>query len=156
MPKGERANLHTLSIEVTPEGDTEHKLQKMRQRQAGIDLGRGVGGGRLAKLETGSPRGKEELILGPCRRLMCPQQQGSGETEPDLSRDWACRPKDAGLQGPWKRCSLSSAEKAAWQGSAQRSRSHERRSLWFWTPALPYLFKLLIHTTYQHELPEWH
>lgn len=48
----------------------------------------------MAKLETGSPRGKEELILGPCRRLMCPQQQGSGETEPDLSQDWACRPKD--------------------------------------------------------------
>lgn len=43
LPKGERANLHTL------EGDTEHKLQKMRRRQGGIDGGGGVGETRNRK-----------------------------------------------------------------------------------------------------------
>lgn len=75
-----------------------------------------MGGGELAKLETGSPRGEKELILEPCRRLMCPQQRGSGENGPDLSQDGACQPEDADPQGPWKRCSLSSAEKVAGQG----------------------------------------
>lgn len=84
VPKGERANLHTLSIEVTPEGDTEHKLQKMRRRQVGIDLGGGEEGGETRNRK---PQRQGRTHPRTLQKANMSTAAGIWETGPDLSQN---------------------------------------------------------------------